>query len=71
MRANNDLATAIQEAVSFAQGIVLDAIEQEVPRGSDGFNRLRSKVFRAMGERGLERRLERIISNRRGVYCDV
>jgi hypothetical protein len=50
----------VHEVVAFYQGIVLDAVEQEMPdRGR--WLALRSRLLRAFGDRGLSNRLREIL----------
>jgi hypothetical protein len=55
-----ELERGLLEVVDFYRGLILDMVEQELG-GTDNWSFLRSRLLKAMGDRGLVGRLREVI----------
>ncbi len=55
------IETQILEVIDFYRGIVLDSVEQEVG-SSDNWTFVRSRLLKALGDRGLVGRVRQILA---------
>jgi hypothetical protein len=58
----NRLEDRLLEVIDFYRGMILDMTEQELA-GTDNWSFLRSRLLKAMGDRGLVGRVREVLNN--------